>query len=77
MKHRAMAGPTSGYLKLRGAHRDLPCDRFAQKPVRLKCLVLYTPTKTATTPCGACRQVIHEFGPEARVISICDSQNRD
>ena len=37
----------------------------------LKCVVVYTPTPTATAPCGACRQVIHEFGPEARVVSFC------
>ena len=48
----------------------------SKKPIRLKCVVIYTPTKTATTPCGACRQVIHEFGPETRVISICDSKER-
>lgn len=48
----------------------------SKKPIRLTCVVVYTPTKTATTPCGACRQVIHEFGPEARVISICDSKDR-
>lgn len=42
----------------------------------LRCVVVYTPTKTATTPCGACRQVINEFGPQARVISLCDSAER-
>src|SRR5882757_8835323 len=42
----------------------------------LRCVVVYTPTKTAATPCGACRQVINEFGPNARVISICDSADR-
>jgi len=30
----------------------------------------------ACPPCGACRQVISEFGPEALVISICDSARR-
>jgi cytidine deaminase len=40
----------------------------------LQCVVVYTPTQTATTPCGACRQVLNEFGPTARVISICDSR---
>ena len=39
-------------------------------------MVVYTPTNTAAAPCGACRQVLHEFGPEARVISICDSSDR-
>ncbi len=38
---------------------------------KLKCVVVYTPTKTATAPCGACRQVIYEFGPKIRVISLC------
>lgn len=38
----------------------------------VRCVVVYTPTQTATSPCGACRQVINEFGPRARVISICD-----
>ena len=35
-------------------------------------MVVYTPTPDATAPCGACRQVIFEFGPEARVVSCCD-----
>jgi cytidine deaminase len=43
---------------------------------QLRCVVVYTPTETATPPCGACRQVINEFGPEARIISICDSSDR-
>lgn len=47
-----------------------------KRSLQLQCIVLYTATRTATTPCGACRQVIHEFGPDARVISICDSKDR-
>lgn len=39
---------------------------------QLRAVVVYTPTKTPTLPCGACRQVINEFGPEATVISLCD-----
>jgi cytidine deaminase len=45
-----------------------------QKRLKLSCVVVYTPTKTATAPCGACRQVIYEFGPTARVISTCDGR---
>lgn len=43
---------------------------------KIKCVVVYTPTNSVTPPCGACRQVINEFGPQARVISICDSDDR-
>jgi cytidine deaminase len=39
-------------------------------------VAVYTPTPLPTAPCGACRQVINEFGPEALVISICDTRNR-
>jgi cytidine deaminase len=42
----------------------------------IRAVVVYTPTPLPTAPCGACRQVIHEFGPEALVISVCDSKNR-
>lgn len=38
---------------------------------KFKCVAVYTPTKTATAPCGACRQVIHEFGPHIRVHGFC------
>lgn len=43
-----------------------------ENPLSLECVVVYTPTKGATAPCGACRQVIYEFGPGTRVISTCD-----
>jgi cytidine deaminase len=43
---------------------------------RLECVVVYTPTPGATAPCGACRQVIFEFGPEARVVSCCDGEEQ-
>jgi len=46
------------------------------KKLRIQCVVVYTPTQTATAPCGACRQVINEFGPNARVISICAGHDR-
>ncbi len=43
---------------------------------KLKAVVVYTPTPTPTMPCGACRQVINEFGSQADVISVCDSAKR-
>jgi cytidine deaminase len=39
-------------------------------------VVVYTPTATATPPCGACRQVLNEFGPTAHVICVCDSDDK-
>lgn len=40
---------------------------------RVEAVVIYTPTQTPSAPCGACRQVINEFGEDARVISVCDT----
>ncbi len=35
-------------------------------------VVLYTPTKEPTPPCGCCRQVINEFCMDAHVYCVCD-----
>jgi cytidine deaminase len=35
-------------------------------------VAIYTPTPTPATPCGACRQVLAEFGRDAIVRSVCD-----
>lgn len=37
---------------------------------RIVAVVIVTPTSTPTTPCGACRQVINEFGKQAEVFSF-------
>ncbi len=42
----------------------------------VRCVVVYTPTSKPTAPCGACRQVIFEFGPEARIVGICDGNEK-
>ena len=41
-------------------------------PLSIRAVVVFTPTAAPTAPCGACRQVINEFGPDARVFSVCD-----
>ncbi len=41
-------------------------------PVVIRAVVVFTPTSEPTAPCGACRQVINEFGPDAEVLSVCD-----
>ena len=43
---------------------------------KLVAVAVYTPTPRPTGPCGACRQVIHEFGPTAAVLCVCDSSER-
>jgi cytidine deaminase len=43
---------------------------------RVRAVVVYTPTPAPTLPCGACRQVINEFGPTATIVSICDRAGR-
>jgi cytidine deaminase len=40
-------------------------------PPSIRAVVVFTPTEEPTAPCGACRQVINEFGPDAEVISVC------
>ena len=43
---------------------------------KIRCVVVFTPTPVPTMPCGACRQVINEFGPHATVVSACNSAER-
>ncbi len=43
---------------------------------KIRAVAVYTPTKTPTLPCGACRQVINEFGPGALVLCLCDGKER-
>jgi len=38
-------------------------------------VAIHTPTGEPVSPCGACRQVIFEFGPDARVVSCCDGND--
>ncbi len=40
---------------------------------KIKAVVVYTPTDTTTTPCGACRQVIREFDTNAEILCVCNS----
>lgn len=42
----------------------------------IKSLVIYTPTKEATAPCGACRQVIREFASDKLKILLVSKKQR-
>jgi cytidine deaminase len=47
-----------------------------ESKLRIACVVVYTPTSAPAAPCGACRQVINEFGPGARIVSTCRGRPR-
>jgi cytidine deaminase len=42
----------------------------------ISALVVYTPTDEPVTPCGACRQVLLEFGRHAEVVCVCAGPGR-
>lgn len=54
------------------AERSAIFAMIAAGEQQIEGIVIFTPTNFATAPCGACRQVINEFGPKARVISVCN-----
>jgi cytidine deaminase len=58
------------------AERNAVCQAVARGEREIRAVVVYTPTPTPTAPCGACRQVLNEFGPEAEVRCLCDGPDQ-
>jgi cytidine deaminase len=58
------------------AERNAIFAMVAQGKQKIRAVVVYTPTKKPASPCGACRQVINEFGPNAQIISVCKGPER-
>jgi cytidine deaminase len=54
------------------AERNAVFQMAARGLTSIRAVVVYTPTQAPTSPCGACRQVINEFGPDAEIYSFCD-----
>lgn len=58
------------------AERTAMCKAVSEGAQAIIAVAIYTPTAAATAPCGACRQVLNEFGPQAKVLCVCDSEER-
>lgn len=58
------------------AERTAVFNAVAAGHRQITCVAIYTSTETPTAPCGACRQVLREFGVDMKVISICDGPTR-
>jgi cytidine deaminase len=58
------------------AERTAICAAVAAGERKIVAVAVYTPTPAPTTPCGACRQVLNEFGPRAVVLCSCRSRKR-
>ena len=43
---------------------------------RIKEIVVYTSTESPITPCGACLQVLQEFGSNFNIFSICNGKDQ-
>ena len=58
------------------AERNAVFQAVARGEREIRAVVVSTPTPTPTAPCGACRQVLNEFGPEAEVRCVCDGPDQ-
>jgi cytidine deaminase len=54
------------------AERNAIFQAVAGGSKQIVAVMVYTPTANPSAPCGACRQVINEFGPDAEVYCVCD-----
>jgi len=59
------------------AERNAIFEAVAHGARKLEALAVYTPTAVATMPCGACRQVLAEFGADAIIICCTDDDSRE
>ncbi len=54
------------------AERNAVFQAVAKGMTDFRAIVIYTPTTIPAAPCGACRQVLNEFSPDAEVVCVCD-----
>jgi cytidine deaminase len=58
------------------AERNAVAAAIAAGERRVDCVVVVTDADQPTPPCGGCRQVLWEFGPESLVVSETTSGER-
>jgi cytidine deaminase len=58
------------------AERNAIFRAVAEGERTIRAVCVYTPTPLPSTPCGACRQVIFEFGAEALIVCCTDEADR-
>lgn len=54
------------------AERNTIFHAVAEGMVAVSALLVYTSTEKPAAPCGACRQVLNEFGADAQIRCVCD-----
>lgn len=56
------------------AERNAVFQAVAAGERDVRAMVVYTPTPEPTPPCGACRQVLCEFGDDIAIVCCCDGK---
>ncbi|HTS21360.1 MAG TPA: cytidine deaminase [Casimicrobiaceae bacterium] len=59
------------------AERSAVFRAIAEGERRIRAICVYTPTPAPSSPCGACRQVILEFGPDALILCCTDDEGNE
>ena len=59
------------------AERNAIFQAVANGARRIDAICVYTPTSAAVTPCGACLQVMYEFGAEALIVCCTDDHTAE
>lgn len=59
------------------AERNAIFQAVANGARRIDAICIYTPTSAAVTPCGACLQVLSEFGAEALIVCCTDDDTAE
>ena len=74
--HAAANVENSSYGLTSCAERNAVFAAISAGARRIVAVAIHTPTDRPIAPCGACRQVISEFGAGVKVVSTCDSDER-